>query len=39
MSQTKIKKCSKAFKLETILKATAKTKLIDKLEKLGKAKL
>ena len=33
MSQTIIKKCSKDIKLETILKATAITKFIDKLEK------
>ena len=33
MSQTKIKKCIKEFKLEPILKATAITKLIEKLEK------
>ena len=33
MSQTIIKKCSKEIKLETTLKATGITKLIDNLEK------
>ena len=33
ISQAKIKKCSKEFKLEPILKATSIPKLIEKLEK------